>query len=335
MRACVVYIIGFQARSQHVQVAQELFAVFRRIVLQEGEVYSPQLCLLAQETEEAVRSVFSLKSSMRPDYILSIGTDISCMLKKIYTEIKPVPTLFVCPIDPIGNGLIQSFESPGGWFSGVHGQETPMETFVGTQDMFKWLLPYVTKILIPYDIEARPQAYEATVLGVAGELERIGFEPIVERVIGAESVANVVYDRIAQVHAVASFAVCKDAERTIGYMCGMTMPKRLLISSNGVMGIKHGAALTIRRQGLWKIYDQAIVMLRRGWCERIWPGHQQVIVFSDADLGKTELVVNPFMLPHLPEYILKAMRQTPDVVEELYWPYHPANNKQKDIIQKG
>jgi hypothetical protein len=319
-----------------VHIAQNLLAAFRRIVLQEGEVYSPQLCLLAQETEEAVRNVFSLKGCPRPDYILSIGTSISCILKKIYTEIKPVPTLFVCPSDPIGHGLIDSFESPGGWFSGVYEEGAPMKTFVGTQDMFKWLLPYINKILIPYDVQHKTDKYESTVLGVAGELERIGFEPIVERVAGAAAVADVVYNRIAQVHAVASFAVCEDAERTIGYMCGMTLPKRLLISSSGTLGVRNGAALALRRQYPLCVYEKVVVMLRHGWWERIWPGHQPVIVISDVNFGKIELVVNPFMLPYLPDYILEAMRQTPDVIEELYWPYHPANNKNReDIIHKG
>jgi hypothetical protein len=334
MRKCVVYILGFANRQPHVSMVHEILTLFQKSVMREDEAYSPKFYLL-EESAAAVRAAVEYKGAPRADYIVSIGTDISMMLKQLYTEIDPIPTLFVCPEDPIGNGLIASFERPGGWFSGVCLEIQPTSSYVGTQDMFRWLLPYFTKVLIPHDIQICDSSQEATVNGVAAELQRIGFEPIVKRVSGDDEVVQCVYKHIADVHAVASFAVSLSVEPDIGYMCGMTVPKRLLISSTGDFSIKKsGAALAVRRTDFLHACRQVVAMVQRGWYERVWPGAQPVTILSLEDLGKLELVVNPFMMPDLPDYITEAMYNTPEVVVENLWPHHPENNAIKKDKEK-
>ncbi|MEI7580175.1 MAG: ABC transporter substrate binding protein [bacterium] len=329
MRKCMVYILGFANRLSHVSMVHEILTLFQKSVMREDEVYSPKFYLL-EETEASVRAALEYKGAPRADYIVSIGTDMSMILKKLYTEIDPIPTMFVCPENPIGNGLINSFEKPGGWFSGVYGEIKNTDSYEGTQDIFRWLLPYVTKVLIPYDTQAGGLNI-LVVEAVAAELKRIGFEPIIEQVSGDDEVVECVYKHIASVHAVASFAVSLAVERNIGYMCGMTEPKRLLISNNGDFGvIKSCAALAVRRTDNLYACKQVVAMVRTGWYERVWPGLQPITIVADKDLGEIELVVNQFMLPHLPEYITEAMHNTPEVVVVSFWPYHPFNNQIKE-----
>jgi hypothetical protein len=325
--------MGFVNRMSHLSIAREVLSEFNRSVMREDEGYIPKLYLLDTDTEEAIRDIFSHKDALRPDYIVSIGTDMSIILKNLYIYIDPIPTIFVRALDPKGNQLISSFERPGGWISGVCVEDKSLNFYYGTQDILKWLQPFITKIFIPYDT-LNSSLTDRAVSGVATELERIGFEPILKRVSGDNQVLASVRQYVTSVHAVASFAASMSTERNIAYMCGMTFPKRILISnSTDDHGFKSGAALTIRYKNYIYIYQQVVTMVRRGWYERIWPGAQPVRVLTDQELGGRELVVNPFMLPHLPEYVIQALYKTPNMVIENYWPYHPHNNLTKECTQ--
>lgn len=342
MRVCSVYIMGFFNRDEHLDIADKVIREFKKTRTRQDEAYKPQLYLVDKETEEAVRFALERTDRPRPDYVVSIGTDITVILKKLYTEITPIPTICVCPMDPIGNGIIDSFKRPGGWISGVVSSawmsesQTILDTniqsqvsYEGSQDIFKWMLPYFTKILIPYDTEltgADSSVKENEARATAAELTKLGFEPILKKLAGDEKIARFVYENIGQVHAVASFAVSELAERNIAYWCGIAQPKRLLISSNGDRGLRHGAALAMRMEKQSYIYQQVVAMVRNGWYERVWPGVQPVISVSQEDFGRTMLLINQFMLPPLPNHIMEAMRNTPNVIIQNCWPYHPMNN---------
>ncbi len=338
MRICSVYVMGFYNREEHVAIAANMIAAFQKIRTRPDEAYKAKLYLIDEETEEAVRFALERTDLPRPDYVVSIGTDLTVILKKLYKEIIPIPTMFINPIDPIGNGIIDSFERPGGWFSGIYSNMQPLQIYKGTQNMFKWMLPCFKKILIPYDVILSNTNHiltELEVQRIVAELERIGFEPILKRVSGDEEAARCVYDNVGRVDAVASFAVSELAERNMAYWCGMAEPKRFLISSNGDRGIKHGAALATRLEHESYAFEQVVAMVRKGWYERVWPGLQPVTRVSEADFGRVILLVNPFVLPSMPTQIMEAMRNTSEVVIQNYWPHHPMNSVIKEQQQKG
>jgi hypothetical protein len=302
----------------------DVFKAFENIPnLRVGEAYQPQLVLVREDTPEAVRAVLS---KAHCNWIVSIGSRMTTTLHGLFKEINPIPTTFLGILDPVERGLINSLERPGGWMSGVRTLDVTPQSYAyeGSQECLRFLLPVSPKILMPYDLAAwgedQATAVQDNVMGVAAELTRMGFEPVVKQVSGREEALACVKKYQAECLVISSSWLPPEFESELVYQCGMVYPKRIVVSSNERDGLRHGAALLVRRKKPVIVIPDLVRMVRQGWYEHIWPGVQPVNTTEYAATDPMELVVNPFMLPTLPVKVYEELKNSPDVVIENKWP---------------
>jgi len=306
----------------------DVFKAFENIPnLRVGEAYQPQLVLVREDTPEAVRAVLS---KAQCNWIVSIGSRMTTTLHGFFKEINPIPTTFLGILDPVERGLINSLERPGGWMSGVRMLDITPQPYSheGSQKLLRALLPVSPKILIPYDLaawdvilgEGGAVAVQHSVEAVAADLTRMGFEPVVKQVSGREEALACVRKHQAECLIISSAWLPPEFEPELVYQCGMVYPKRIVLSSDERDGLRHGAALLVRRKKPVIVIPDLVRMVRQGWYEHIWPGVQPVSTTEYAATDPMELVVNPFMLPTLPVKVYEELKNSPDVVIENKWP---------------
>jgi hypothetical protein len=177
---------------------------------------------------------------------------------------------------------------------------------------------------MPYDLAAWGEegaiAVQNSVMAVAAELARMGFEPVVKQVSGREEALACVRKHQAECLIISSAWLSPEFEPDLVYQCGMVYPKRIVLSSDERDGLRHGAALLVRRKKPLTVIPDLVRMVRQGWYEHIWPGVQPVSTVEFSKTDPEELVVNPFMLPTLPVKVYEDMKKSPDVIIEPSWP---------------
>jgi hypothetical protein len=334
---CHVYIMGYETRVNHKKYAMELVKAFQSINdLRGGEAYQPQWMLLHDEKRETVKEALS---KAQCNWVVAIGRDITMALRDVYKEISPFPTTFfgMPNNEALDLGIIDSFERPGGWMSGVRGLDITPQPFLheGLQEPLRFLLPVSSKILIPYDLAAWGNEAAALlkldVEGAVADLIRIGFVPVVQQVSSKEELLTCVSQNIAQCYIVSSAWIPTEWEPHLVYRCSQAYPKRMVLSSNEDDGLSNGAAFLIRRKNPLRVVPDVIQMVRQGWYEHIWPGRQPVKTLSHSSTDPREVIVNYFMLPTLSATVLEEMKNNPDIVLEFKWPLPEA---ERDSISR-
>ena len=323
---CHVYIMGYETRVNHKKYAMELVKAFQSINdLRGGEAYQPQWMLLHDEKRETVKEALS---KAQCNWVVAIGRDITMALRDVYKEISPFPTTFfgLSDNEPIELGIIDSFERPGGWMSGLRALNITPQPFSheGTQEILRFLLPVSPKILIPYCLTAWGEegvtALQESVTGAVADLMRVGFVPVVQQVSSKEEMLACVSQNIAQCYIVFSAWISEEWEPYLVYRCSRAYPKRMVISSHEDDGLSNGAAFVIRRKNPYPVIPDVVQMVRQGWYEHMWPGRQPVKTISYSLYDPLEVVVNYFMLPTLSATVLEEMKNNPDIVLEFKWP---------------
>jgi hypothetical protein len=303
----------------------EILKLFQSIAdLRPGEAYQPQWMLLPDENRETLKETLS---NAQCNWVVTIGRDITLAVHDLYKEITPFPATFLgLPNnEALDLGIINSFERPGGWMSGVRGLDiTPKPlSYEGSQERWRFLLPVSSKILIPYDLAAWGEedsaALKESVDGAAADLIRVGFTPIVQQVTSKKEMLACVSQHIAECYLVSSGWLPADWESTLTERCALAYPKRMVISSNGDDGFKNGASFAIRIKKKSTVSFDVVQMVRQGWYERIVPGRQPVKTIPFSVDEPREIVVNLFMLPALPIKVFEEMKNNPDIVIESEW----------------
>jgi len=332
-----VYILGYEKRLYHKVIAMELVKAFQSINdLRIGEAYQPQWALVYDETREAVKETLS---KAQCNWVVTIGRDMTVLVRDLYKEINPFPTTFFGIPDnkALDLGIIDSFDRPGGWMSGVRALDITPQPFSheGFQEPLRFLLPVSPKILIPYDLamygDEGVVALKRDVEGAAADLIRIGFVPVVQQVSSKEEMLACVSQNIAECYVVSSAWIPAEWEPHLVYRCSQAYPKRMVLSSNADDGLSNGAAFVIRRKKPILVIPDVIEMVRQGWYEHIWPGRQPVKTIPYSLYEPREIVVNPFMLPMIPSTVFEEMKSNPDIVIEFKWPWPEA---ERDVISK-
>jgi hypothetical protein len=322
---CHVYILGYATRLSHKKYAMKLVKAFQSISdLRQGEVYQPQWMLLDDEKRETAKQVLS---EAQCNWVVTIGRDVTVVVRDLHKEINPFPTTFfgLPNNEALDLGIIDSFERPGGWMSGVRGLSIMPEnnSYEGSQEILRFLVPASPKILIPYDLTAwgdeEAEALKLDVDGAVADLIRIGFVPVVHQVSGIQEMLACVSQNIAQCYVVSSAWLPDGWEPALVERCALAYPKRMVLSSNGDDGFMNGAAFSIRPKKQWTVIPDVIQMVRQGWYEHMWPGRQPVKTIPYPIKQPLEVVANPFMLPTLPAKVLEEMKNNPDIVIQNEW----------------
>ena len=337
---CHVYILGYETRLKHKVLAMELLKALQSINdLRPGEAYQPQWMLLHDEKRGTVKEALS---EAKCNWVVTIGQDVTTVVRDLYKEINPFPTTFfgLPNNEALDLGIIDSFERPGGWMSGVRALDITSQPFLyeGSQERWRFLLPASPKILIPYNLtiagEEGMAAVQADVDGAVADLIRIGFMPVVQQVSGIEEMLACVSQNIAQCYVVSSGWLPDEWEPALVERCALAYPKRMVLSSNEDDGFRNGAAFTVRHKKRRTVIPDVIQMVRQGWHERIWPGRQPVKTIPYSVDEPREIVANPFMLPTLPAKVLEEMKNNPDIVVQNEWavPVEKFRKLRKEIV---
>jgi putative ABC transport system substrate-binding protein len=106
---------------------------------------------------------------------------------------RQIPIVFASAVDPLGDGLIQSFARPGGNITGV----TDLSLDLGPKrlQVFQELIPGLQRVLFPYDAIDAYAVKEAGVYRDAAR--RLGIE-LVERAVRSEAEARTTLVQVQQ-----------------------------------------------------------------------------------------------------------------------------------------
>jgi len=148
MKTCNLYIFSLED-EHHRTIVREALQAIRAIKLESGELYIPRTFIFDDVTEELLLEAISECKYGRPDIIVSVGVSITTCLSQLYKKIEPINTIFMGVYDPVGRGIIDSFERPGGSMSGVR-WDMP-QSYDLVRKTFEPLGPVMKKIFMPYD----------------------------------------------------------------------------------------------------------------------------------------------------------------------------------------
>jgi len=299
--------------------------------LEPGELYIPRTFIFEDVTEDLLLKTISECKYDRPDIIVSVGISITACLSQLYKKIEPISTIFTGIFDPVGRGIIDSFERPGGCMSGVRWGCPVIDDFICKT--FKPVVPVIKKIFMPYDTRLDQINYsiEAVVTGIAKELQALGCEVILQAVASRKEAIELVKKNLGMVHAVAGFGIHFDTEQEASYLCGMS--KRIFISERGDFGFKNGASITAMFEDHLILYRSIVQMMRNFWWYRKSPNAHPVMTVR---LKPSHIVVNRFMLPYWASYIADViLADESKTTVTNYWPDGPLDFNDRRVAQEG
>jgi putative ABC transport system substrate-binding protein len=174
--------------------------------------------------------------ALEPDILVVNGT---AMLRAVHQATRSIPIVFVNVIDPVGQGLVQSLEHPGGNITGLSNIEPEMGT--------KWL-----QLLM----EIAPHVKQVAVVGATTLSGAPGIENTIRT--AALSLGVKVIPFTARVAAEIEHAI-----HTLGTRPSLLGPKPLNVANTGLI-VLPGAITRGRR-------EQIISLVARGQLPAIYP----------------------------------------------------------------
>jgi ABC-type uncharacterized transport system substrate-binding protein len=302
MKKCNVFLMGLAKHDDHKEIALSLMAMLNEIKTPTEE-YKPYI-LLCEDTPKSIQKSLQNNASDGCDVIVSLGHQTTSIITILRPEIGLIPTVFVGVPAPETLGIIQSLEKPGGVMSGVCFAEPSAKDLA---EQLQILYPYVTKIHIPYEENGMQGLIKARAESVMKELQSIGFEIIMRPVVSPQEAIDWLEDTIQDIQVILLIEGCivsHFAESYVAYLCAIT--DRILISSNGLLGIEQGASFAYGMKNTLML-PEAVNMIRRFWRDRKLLGTQPVVTLPDT----RQLFVNKFKLPWLPRILLEKIYTHP------------------------
>lgn len=123
-----------------------------------------------ETVDVAIESLFEKK----PDIVVSFTTPVTLKVKKRFAKTN-TPIVFVLVADPVGNGLVKNFKTPGGDFTGIRTDRHELKRL-------EWVLkivPGLKKMYIGYNPDDMAMVQTLKLLKTAVLVNHI--EPVVSR----------------------------------------------------------------------------------------------------------------------------------------------------------
>jgi putative ABC transport system substrate-binding protein len=241
-------------------------------------------------TERALRAKISLTIMGKFDVIVVIGDFFSGILATMYTEMEPIPTIFVGVSDPVKLGLVESLERPGRAMSGV--LANTQDNYLAYAKKIAMFYPYVKRVFIPYDPSCLVGNVERGAIVGAEYLRSQGCEVELQAAFSAQEIMQGINSVIERCDAVWLLEGCTSGTliRPISYVCWNN--NKILFSSGSRGGIDLGAACSYG-VNLESLAHAGVKMLHRYWEGRQSFGLQPVVELFEP---RTLFINEPFLL---------------------------------------
>lgn len=162
-------------RPYHISVVNQFMDQIRHGV--QG-IYAPSVYRMPSSDEEEIsRCIENMIMRNEVDVILTIGRACTVYAKAVAKRHNNFPLIFVGVLDPVGEGIVDSIEKPGGNLTGAAFESAPTE---GLVNGITALHPDIHSVMIPFLALTKSGKLERQAREIEERLVPIGIKVFVE-----------------------------------------------------------------------------------------------------------------------------------------------------------